>query len=123
MSKWGPWIGIILFLTSCADNPYAKGKLVYDKMCASCHMEDGSGLVGNIPSLNKAPIFGDIQKVVCIIRNGKAVDSTKALAMPQFDLLSDLELANLINYLGHTYGNDNQYMPSEINKMEANCEE
>jgi mono/diheme cytochrome c family protein len=107
---------LIAFLWQCQSyNVYQQGELLYLNKCANCHMEDGSGLKGLIPPLAKADYFRDNPaKIVCIIRkglegpvvvNGKTYNQ-KMAAIPE---LSDIEIANIINYVSHTWENNLGY--------------
>lgn len=102
-------------LINCNQKPYAHGKIMYENFCVNCHMEDGSGLVGNIPPLAGADyLTSHAEKLACIIRygiseeivvNGKKY-TTPMAGVPQ---LTDVEIANIINYINHEWGNDNGY--------------
>ena len=94
---------ILLFLlalcTSCNNNPYAKGEEIYVSRCASCHMPDGSGLVGNIPSLTESALAANNANLVCVILNGIKAEP---LEMPAQDL-EVIPLTNLVNYINHQF--------------------
>lgn len=99
----------------CQQNPYAHGKIMYENFCVNCHMEDGSGLIGNIPPLADADYLQNHEdKLACIIRYGIAeeivVNGKKYnQPMPGVPQLTDVEIANIINYINHEWGNDNGY--------------
>jgi mono/diheme cytochrome c family protein len=89
-------------------------------------MEDGSGLEGNIPPLAQADYLADHQdQLACIIRYGQQ-DSiqvngvTYYNAMPGVPQLSDFEIANVINYINHSWGNDLGYI--QIDEVRASLE-
>jgi len=78
-------------------------------------MEDGSGLIGNIPPLANADyLTKHADKIACIIRYGitEAIEvngkkyTTPMAGVPE---LKDVEIANIINYINHEWGNDNGY--------------
>lgn len=79
-------------------------------------MDDGSGLVGNIPPLAGADYLAKNQdKLACIIRygmEGEIVVNGKTYKQPMAGIkqLSDAEIANVINYINTAWGNDLPYM-------------
>lgn len=102
--------GIALF--DCKGNPYKQGKILYENFCANCHMDDGSGLEGNIPPLAGADYVGTAKaEIACIIRHGQegviVVNGISYSApMPAVPELSDFEITNVINYINHAWGNE-----------------
>ncbi len=97
---------------SCDDNPYKHGAIMYSNFCASCHMEDGTGLGAEIPPLAQADYLkNNPDKIVCIIRNGlneEIVVNGKTYKQPMEGnrKLSDAEITNIINYINTSWGND-----------------
>jgi cytochrome c oxidase subunit 2 len=85
----------------------AKGAGVYNKNCASCHLENGAGVPGAFPAITGSPVvLGDIQTQTNIVLNGKGM-------MPAFaKMLNAAELAEVITYtrnaLGNTVGDEIQ---------------
>lgn len=102
----------IISINACQSQPYPQGEILYNNFCASCHMNDGTGLIGNIPPLAQADYLkNNPLEVACIINkgmtgqvevNGKTYDQPMA-AIPQ---LSEFEITNVINYINHAWGND-----------------
>ncbi len=91
-------------------------------------MEDGSGLIGNIPPLANADyLTKHADKIACIIRygitdpievNGKTY-TTPMAGVPE---LKDVEIANIINYINHEWGNDNGYTTiKQVQTQLENC--
>ncbi len=91
-------------------------------------MEDGSGLIGNIPPLASADyLTKHADKIACIIRygitdpievNGKTY-TTPMAGVPE---LKDVEIANIINYINHEWGNDNGYTTiKQVQTQLENC--
>lgn len=116
-------------LAGCEGQPYRQGQILYQNFCANCHMDDGSGLQGNIPPLAGSDFLRQNQELVpCIIRygqegpivvNGKTYNNPMA-AIPQ---LSDIEITNIINYINHSWGNDFGYVQFETaRQMLKRCE-
>lgn len=101
-----------LFLVSCNDNPYQQGEMIYLSQCANCHMEDGSGLEGNIPPLANADYIADDPYVmVCITKYGMEGEITVNgikynQPMEGIEEITDFQITNLINYINNAWGND-----------------
>ena len=88
---------------------------MYENFCVNCHMEDGTGLPGNIPPLVGADYLTQrADQLPCIIRHGVSGElvvngQTYNAQMPANPQLTDVEIANIINYINHAWGNDNGY--------------
>ena len=111
---------IATFLPNCQQQSYTHGRIMYENFCVSCHMEDGSGLKGNIPPLAGADFLTEhADQLPCIIRYGindtlvvNGITYTTPMAgIPQ---LKDVEIANIINYINHAWGNDNGYTSVKV---------
>ena len=109
---------LLLFsLSNCGDDPYKQGRILYNNYCANCHIEDGSGLAVLIPPLAKADYLRDNQELLpCMIRYGMqgpivVNDTLYNQAMPGAEELTSFEIANIINYINHAWGNDYGYFP------------
>lgn len=124
------FIALAFFFTliNCQQKPFAHGKIMYENFCVNCHMEDGSGLVGNIPPLAKADYLTEhADQIACIIRygmegeievNGKKYNAPMS-GVPQ---LTDVEIANIINYINHEWGNNNGYTTiTKVQEQLKNC--
>ena len=128
-NQWINLIGIcLLFLISCTPNgeQYKHGQLLYETHCESCHMKDGTGLGANIPPLAASDYLKQRQAdIACIIKNGLEGDiivngvsySEKMPATPQ---LTTFQMANIINFINHSWGNDFGYV--NIQTLKENIE-
>ena len=122
------FVAMLSVLWTCDSQPYRQGMILYENFCANCHMNDGSGLVGNIPPLAASDYLAANPLVaVCIIRYGQAdtivvngqTYSEPMAAIPQ---LSDFEIANVINYINHAWGNDYGFVRiDEVRATLENC--
>ena len=114
----------LLLMTGCKENPYRQGETLYRFHCESCHMEDGSGLVNLIPSLDKSKLtLSDPEKLVCLIRKGLPLNVKTGQKMPSNTTLNDVEMTNLINYLGYKYSSSTQTVQvQEVKKWMGNCQ-
>ena len=101
-----------LMFSDCQDNPYKQGEILYANYCGNCHMDDGTGLKGNIPPLANADYLKtDQDKLACITRYGMVGEivvngETYNNIMPGVPELSAFEITNVINYINHAWGND-----------------
>ena len=87
-----------------------RGKKVYLKKCASCHLPNGQGVRGAFPPLAKSDyLMADkkrsIRQIIYglkkkIIVNGQAYQ----LEMPA-QKLNDQEVADVLNYIRNSWGN------------------
>jgi mono/diheme cytochrome c family protein len=104
--------GILLSTNSCNEETFYQGHSIYDSICANCHMEDGTGLKGVIPPLAGSDYLKNNQlEVACIIRHGQEgeiVVNGKTYNQPMAGItyVTDTEIANIINYINHSWGND-----------------
>lgn len=62
-------------------------------------MADGSGLVGNIPSLTESGVAANNANLVCVILRGIKAEP---LEMPAQELEA-IPLTNLVNYINHQF--------------------
>jgi mono/diheme cytochrome c family protein len=119
---------IIIVSNNCQQKPFTHGRIMYENFCLNCHMEDGTGLEGNIPPLANADYLKKHKdELACIIRhgivkeitvNGK-VYNTPMEGTPQ---LKDVEIANIINYINNEWGNKNGYTTiQQVQQQLANC--
>ena len=90
----------------------AKGRDLYVANCSACHQANGEGLPGVFPPLkgsgvvNKSDAVKHIQIVLDGTQGGRAGGVSYAAAMPPFaGALSDLEIANIIDYERISWGN------------------
>lgn len=98
---------LVLTLVSCNESPYMQGKRLFEKKCANCHMEDGSGLSNLIPPIRNSAYLGKVE-MVCVLYSGIQdtirKDSTYLVKyMPSFKQLSATEYTNLVNYINHQW--------------------
>lgn len=100
------FVMLILSFTSLEDEP--KGKALYTTHCKSCHGKTGKGLFRLYPPLtDKNWVENDTLIVSNIINglkgeievNGKTYDKE----MPKVEGLTDVEIAEIINYVRITF--------------------
>jgi mono/diheme cytochrome c family protein len=114
------WIlpaAIVLFIIACQSEEsiefkryYSSGALVYQAHCQNCHGNNGEGLSALIPPLTDSVYLKNNKTALaCYITvglkgqinvKGKKFDD----AMPANDL-SPLEVAQVLTYIGNSFGN------------------
>ena len=89
----------------------ANGKAVYTQNCATCHQVDGHGVPNmNPPLIQTSYVLGDKTKLIKIILNGFNEDveingNTYSNTMASHDFLKDQEIADVLTYIRHSFGN------------------
>ncbi|NQW26327.1 MAG: cytochrome c [Flammeovirgaceae bacterium] len=92
-----------------------QGKILYLERCANCHQESGKGFKRLYPPLAKADYLikaGD--RAACIIKNGLSGpilvnQITFNQPMPAQNDLSAIEVAEILTYIGNSWGNENGF--------------
>jgi mono/diheme cytochrome c family protein len=96
----------------------ARGKVVYEELCVTCHLADGKGIPSVFPPLAGADYLLKNQKESIrsikfgqqgeITVNGTTYNNVMA---PQG--LSDAEIADVMNYILNSWGNKGQMVTVE----------
>ena len=86
------------------------GQKLYNRHCENCHQRDGKGLRLLIPPLKGSEYLQNHKKVACIIKygaRGPMIVSNQAYdaIMPANTRLRDIEIAELMSYIGNMWGN------------------
>ncbi len=105
-------------ITSCQTDEENKrqkyiteGILLYKTHCANCHQTNGNGLQALYPPLAGSDYLANKDSVIHLIRygqqgpimvNGKRYNRP----MPANKQLSDLEIAEIVTYIYHQWGNE-----------------
>lgn len=90
----------------------ADGAAVFRDQCAVCHQPDGRGVAGQFPPLaGNSDLFLSRDfpaRVVLFGLSGKIQAGDRAFdgAMPPLGLLGDAEIAAVVRYVRHAWGND-----------------
>ncbi len=102
-------------------NSMARGKDVYGISCAGCHQVNGEGLSGVFPPLANSDHLTKVQgKLITIILKGQneeiTVNNTKySTPMAALDQLTDQQVADVLNYIGNSWGNQfSMVTPSQV---------
>ncbi|MEY3249037.1 MAG: hypothetical protein RL742_1080 [Bacteroidota bacterium] len=119
------FLGFCCLLLACAseETPYRNGRNLYLAKCASCHLEDGRGLGALIPPLAGADYLAvNRDRLPCIVRYGISdtlvVNGVQyAEQMAGHPELSDIDIANILNYIGNSWGN--RQAPFQLGEVRA----
>jgi len=86
-----------------------RGKSIYEAQCMSCHMAEGEGLPGVFPPVAKSDYLTDKNRLVKVVLKGvrgeMKVNGTDYNGEMTGFQLSDQETADVLNYIGNTWGN------------------
>lgn len=86
-----------------------RGKSIYEAQCMSCHMAEGEGLNGIFPPVAKSDYLADrnrlVKVVVLGVRGLMNVNGVEYNGEMTGFQLSDQETADVLNYIGNTWGN------------------
>ncbi len=89
----------------------AKGKLVYNQYCLSCHQADGGGVPNmNPPLARSAWVTGDKKVLINILLNGfnqkVEIDGDYySNTMPPQNSLTDQQIADVLTFVRNNFGN------------------
>ena len=87
------------------------GATIYNGYCASCHKEDGNGVAGSFPALNKNEIVsGNKNSLIEIVLKGEAAikpenRTQSSERMPAFGFLNDRQIADALTYIRNNWEN------------------
>jgi glucose/arabinose dehydrogenase/mono/diheme cytochrome c family protein len=96
------------------------GAALYNNYCASCHKQDGNGVAGSFPALQKNSIvLGNKKLLINILLKGAAgITGTKVKFsenMPAFNFMDDQQIADVLTYIRHNWENhSDSVMSSEV---------
>ncbi|MDH5398668.1 MAG: cytochrome c [Cyclobacteriaceae bacterium] len=83
------------------------GERLYEQHCSNCHQLDGAGFQKLYPPIDGEYLKGNLSQVICGIKYGSSDSLTikgvkYVLPMPDAHL-TDLEVAEIVTYLSHTW--------------------
>lgn len=90
---------------------YSNGRRLYKTICQNCHMENGEGLGKLIPPLAKSDYMknnrANLPRIVKYGLNGPITVNGIGFnqPMPANPKLTDIEVAEILTYVGNTWGN------------------
>ncbi|SEA52088.1 nitrite reductase (NO-forming) [Flavobacterium gillisiae] len=110
-----------LTIKSSPEQQVSKGKLVYNKVCMSCHQMNGAGISGAFPPLAKSDYLNaDVNRAIEQILNGSngpiTVNGKKyTTPMPKQEL-TDQQVADVLTYVYGNWGNNKSVVTPEMVK-------
>ncbi len=126
-----PLVTVLIF-AECSndDNVYKQGKILYTRLCANCHQENGEGLHGLVPPLAKADYLSiHRSELSCVIKrglkgnivvNGVTYGTQEMLGIKG---LTEFEIANVMNYISTSWGNTEKlWTVDEVREGLKDCE-
>ena len=82
----------------------AVGERVYESVCSACHQPNGEGVPGAFPALKGSPMVqGPVPEHVRFVLNGSSKNPVMRAFGPELD---DRELAGVLTYERHAWGNE-----------------
>ena len=105
----------------------ANGQRLYDRHCVNCHQANGEGLRQLIPPLRASDYLAGRKEVACIIRHGarhpmKVRGKSYHAFMPPNPKLRDIEIAELMCYIGNAWGNrEGFHSVKEVRALLGTC--
>lgn len=119
---------VVSCLHSCQQNTFQEGERLYKTNCANCHMDDGIGLSALIPPLAGSDyLTKHRERLPCILRYGLTdtiMVNGKIYAenMPGVPALTEAQVANLLNFINNSWGNQNGiFRLDEVKAALAKC--
>lgn len=106
------------------------GKNIYNQNCAACHQPDGKGVPGAFPPLAGSDFLKnkDTKKIIDAVKNGltgaiKVNGEKYDGVMPSLGL-SDEDIANVLTYVYHSWGNSKKTIsPQQVKAIKAEQKE
>ena len=95
-----------------AEETKISGEMLFTRECIACHQANGQGRAGEFPPLAGNPdLFRTRIFPALVLLNGlhgkiRVKGNTYNGQMPSFDVLSNTEIAKLVNYVRGAWGND-----------------
>jgi len=109
-----------------AASSIVRGKIVYTNVCLACHMADGGGVQNmNPPLINTTYILGNKTALIKIVLHGFNEDveingQTYSNTMGAHDDLSDRQIADVLTYVRHSFGNKaSNVKATDVSKVRA----
>jgi len=116
----------LMVLIGCDYKPRNQGRVLYEKECQSCHMENGQGLGKLIPPVaNSGYVVNHREDLACLIRNGIEGEiivngQNYSGAMDGNSQLTEIEINNLVHYI--LVDLNQQKDPYQISEVRAQLE-
>ena len=94
----------------------ANGQRLYNAYCANCHQKNGRGLRNLIPPLRGLKYLQRQKEIACLIKFGASgpmivKGTTYDAPMPAQLHLRDIQIAEIMSYIGNVWGNREGLIP------------
>lgn len=104
--------------TGSANELYAKGEEVYKQACQACHQANGEGLPNTFPPLAKSDyLLADKTRAINQVIKGSSgeitVNGLKFNSTMPPPNLTDEQVADVLNYVLHSWGNNGPVIITE----------
>jgi len=107
---------------AAADLDLTAGEEVYTTVCTACHQADGNGLAGAFPPLAGSDyLMADKERAIKQVINGSEGEivvngeTYNGVMPPQGEALNDQQIADVLNYVYHSWGNEGEVVtPEEV---------
>lgn len=104
----------------------ARGKVIYEELCVTCHLADGTGMEGAFPPLAKADYLTKNRDAsIRAVKYGQegeiTVNGQTYNNMMPAPGLSEKEVADVLNYVLNSWGNKGK--PVTVQQVESVKEE
>ena len=124
------WTVLVFAHCSSDDNVYKQGKILYTRLCANCHQEQGEGVRGLIPPLAKSDYFvGHRNELACLLKRGQKGNivvngvTYGVQEMLGISTLTEFEIGNILNYISTNWGNSEKlWTVDEVREGLKKCE-
>ncbi len=124
-------VGVVVVLTSAwypvQDDEFSKskerGKALYEELCVTCHLAEGTGTEGVFPPLAKSDYLvknkeGSIRAIKFGQEGEIKVNGVTYNNVMPAPGLNDQEVADLMNYIQNSWGNTGKYVTvKEVEKV------
>ena len=96
----------------------ARGKSLYMSNCSTCHMPNGEGIKGTFPPVAKSDYMMEdltrsIREILYGVSGEMTVNGVKYNGVMNAYNFTDLETADVLNYIRNSWGNSGQYVSAE----------
>jgi len=95
---------------AAADTGDAAGLAVFNRTCVTCHQANGQGLPGAYPPYDPAIVAGDKARLIRLVLHGMmgpitVMGNNYNNVMTPWNSLSDADIAAVLTYVRHHFGN------------------
>ena len=103
-----------------------QGKILYKANCSHCHQHSGKGFRNLYPALIKSTtLINNTGSAACLIKYGtirSGKGSNLNMLMPAKTELSNLEIAEILTYIGNSWGNQVGFISvNNVTKYLVDC--